>query len=73
MTAADLAKARKTIKDIARSNRKTVDEVRGDMKQAIAAAYDRSNPAWKDFPKGPPEPEELIIYLSDKILKNPPG
>lgn len=73
MTADELEKARKAIKDMAKSKRKTVDEVRSEMKKAIAAAYDRSNPAWKDFPSGPPEPEELIIYVRDQINKNPSG
>ncbi len=73
MTKNDLNLARATIADIAKENRKTVDEVRSEMKKAIAAAYDRSNPAWKDFPSGPPEPEELIIYVRNQINKNPSG
>ena len=73
MTKNDLNLARATIADIAKENRKTVDEVRSEMKKAIAAAYDRSNSAWKDFPSGPPEPEELIIYVRNQINKNPSG
>ena len=69
MTDSEYKAGQEIIRRVAKSRGKTAEEVRREMKSAIEAAYAavKGSPAWKDFPDGPPEPEEFIFYVSSKI------
>ena len=69
----EIKKAQKSIKIIAEKENISVDEVREEMKAAIAEGLQSADPAvrkmWREIPcKGEaPEPEELIAWLAERV------
>ena len=60
------------IRDIAKQQGVSEREVIDEMQKAIDAGYGSSDPAvqaqWVSMPfKGKPTPQELILYLADKL------
>ncbi len=60
------------IRDIAKQQGVSEREVIDEMQKAIDAGYGSSDPAvqaqWASMPfKGKPTPQELILYLADKL------
>ena len=68
-----IGKARKAIKIISHEENISREEIRSEMKAAIAEGLSSSDPAaqeiWKNIPcKGEaPEPEELIAWLAEQV------
>ena len=69
----ELKKANSAIKTIAEKEGISADNVRDEMKSAIAEGLRNADPAvremWKNIPcKGEtPEPEELIAWLAEQV------
>ena len=69
----DIKKARSAVKATARKEGISVENVREEMKAAIAEGMKSGDPAvqamWQDVPcKGEvPEPEELIAWLAEQV------
>ena len=69
----EISKARKAIKIISEKENISSEEVRSEMKAAIAEGLSSADPAvtelWKNVPcKGEsPEPEELIAWLAEQV------
>ncbi|MDR0288427.1 MAG: sporulation initiation factor Spo0A C-terminal domain-containing protein [Clostridiales bacterium] len=66
------AKTRKAIKEVARTNRVSVTEVKREMQLAIDSAYKKSTSEASVIPRKnkTPTPQEFIEYMCNKITKN---
>ncbi len=67
-------KGKLAIRDVARRAGKTPEEVKADIEEAIAAAWESDDPAVgemqkKLFPNGRPTPEEFIVTMSSSVQK----
>lgn len=69
----EISKAQKAMRTIAKEEGVSVDNVREEMKAAIAEGLRSSDPAvkamWENIPcEGDvPEPEELIAWLAEQV------
>ena len=75
MKKTELRKAQKAITTIAETENISAEEVRREMKAAIAEGLSGSDPAvqemWRSMPcKGDvPEPEEVIAWLAEEVKR----